>query len=961
MTVAVGTDTEAPHRRDEVSAGQPPRSGVATWIRRLAIPIILGWLVLIGILTVFVPSLDVVGQERAVSVSPKDAPAVIAMMRSGKVFEESSTDSAAMIVLEGDNPLGEDARRYYNDLVAKLRADPIHVKHVQDFWGDPLTEAGALSADGKAVYVQVALGGNMGESLGNESVAAVQQIVKGLPAPPGVKAYVTGGSAMQADQLLEGAKSIQVVKIATVAVIIFMLLFFYRSVVTVGLVLVILVMGLSVTQGVVAFLAWHNVIGLTTFVTQILVPLALAATTDYAIFLIGRYQEARAGGQDRESAYYTMFRGTSHVVLASGMTIAGATFCLSFTRLPYFSTLGVPLAIGMVVAVVSALTLGPAIVTVASRFGLLEPKRAMRIRFWRKLGALVVRWPAGVLFATVMIALIGLVAIPGYQPNYDDAKYLPADMPANQGLAAAARHFPAARMNPEMLLIETNQDLRNSADFLVIDRITKAVTKVPGIGRVQSITRPDGKPLKYSTIPAQMSISGSLQTMNRSYMQDRMADMLVQGEDMQKTINTMTQMITLMEQLSGTMHGLVSKTDEMALDIAELRNHIADFDDFFRPIRNYLYWEPHCYNIPLCWAVRSTFDSLDGVDTMSDDIQKLLPDLHQLDSIMPQMVSLMEPTIESMKRMRIMMLTLQASQSGMQDQMAALNEDSSAMAAAFNDSFNDDTFYAPPEIFDNDVIKRGMKNFISPDGRAARFVISHEDDPMSEAGMSRIDAIKAAVFEAIKGTPLEGSKVYLGGTASAFKDMQDGNSYDLRIAGLAALSLIFIIMLLITRSLVAAAVIVGTVVLSLGTSFGLSILLWQHILGMPLQFVVIAMAVIILLAVGADYNLLLVARMKEEIPAGINTGIIRAMGGSGSVVTAAGLVFAFTMMAMSLSSMIVVAQVGTTIGLGLLFDTLVVRAFMTPSIAALMGPWFWWPRIVRRRPLAERPHGALLR
>ena len=957
----MGTHIEVPHRRDEVSAGQPRRPTVAKWIRRLAVPIIVGWLVLIGLLTVFVPSLDVVGQERAVSVSPKDAPSVIAMMRSGKVFEESSTDNAAMIVLEGESPLGVGARRYYGDLVANLRADTTHVKHVQDFWGDPLTEAGALSADGKAVYVQVALGGNMGESLGNESVAAIQKIVKGMPAPPGVSVFVTGVSPMQADQVSEGAKSIQVVKVATVCVIICMLLFFYRSIVTVVLVMVILGMGLSVTQGVVAFLAWHNVIGLTTYVTQILVPLALAATTDYAIFLFGRYQEARSDGEDREPAYYTMFRGTAHVVLASGLTIAGATFCLSFTRLAYFSTLGVPLAIGMVVAVVSALTLGSSIVTVASRFGLLEPKRAMRIRFWRKLGALVVRWPAGVLFVTVMIALIGLIAIPGYKPNYDDSKYLPAEMPANQGQAAAARHFPVARMNPEMLLIETDQDLRNPADFLVIDRITKAVTGVPGIGRVQSITRPDGKPLKYSTIPAQLSISGSLQTMNRSYMQDRMADMLVQGEDMQTTINMMTQMINLMEKMSGTMHDMVLKTDEMYVDIAALRDHIADFDDFVRPIRNYLYWEPHCYNIPLCSAVRSTFDSLDGIDTMTDDIQELLPDMHQLDSLMPQMVSLMRPSVESMKRMRVMMLTLQATQSGMQDQMAAMNEGSSAMAAAFNDSFNDDTFYAPPEIFDNDVLKRGMKNFISPDGHATRFVISHEDDPMSEAGMSRIDAIKAAVFAAIKGTPLEGSKVYLGGTAAAFKDLQDGNKYDLRIAGLAALSLIFIIMLLITRSIVAAGVIVGTVTLSLGASFGMSILLWQHILGMNLQFIVIAMAVIILLAVGADYNLLLVARMKEEIPAGINTGIIRAMGGTGSVVTAAGLVFAFTMMAMSVSSMIVVAQVGTTIGLGLLFDTLVIRAFMTPAIAALMGPWFWWPRIVRRRPLTERPHGALLR
>ena len=78
----------------------------------------------------------------------------------------------------------------------------------------------------------------------------------------------------------------------------------------------------------VAFLGYHELIGLSTFATNLLVTLAIAAATDYAIFLIGRYQEARTVGEDRESAYYTMFHGTAHVVLGSGMTIAGATFCL---------------------------------------------------------------------------------------------------------------------------------------------------------------------------------------------------------------------------------------------------------------------------------------------------------------------------------------------------------------------------------------------------------------------------------------------------------------------------------------------------------------------------------------------------------------------------------------------------------------------------------------------------------
>jgi RND superfamily putative drug exporter len=944
----------APTIHPVVTAEQPRRSGIAKWIRRLAVPIILGWIALIVVLNLAVPQLEVVGEMRSVSMSPKEAPSVAAMMRIGKVFQEFDSDSSAMIVLEGDKPLGEDAHRFYDDMVAKLRADTKHVQHIQDFWGDPLTRAGAQSDDGKAAYVQVYLAGNMGEALGNESVNAVHKLVDGLSPPQGVKAFVTGGPALQADQEAAGNKSVRTIEMVTVIVIITMLLFFYRSIATVVLVLLMLVLGLSVTRGVVAFLGYHELIGLSTFATQLLVTLAIAASTDYAIFLIGRYQEARTVGEDRESAYHTMFRGTAHVVLGSGMTIAGATFCLSFTRLPYFQTLGVPLAVGMVVAVLVALTLGPAMITVASRFGLLEPKRAMRIRFWRRLGAAIVRWPGFILLASIVLALVGLLTLPGYEPSYNDRKYLPADLPANEGFAAAERHFPVSRMNPEMLLVESDHDLRNSADFLVIERITKSVTKVPGIGRVQSITRPEGKPIKFSTIPAQMSMSGTFQEMNRDYMNNVMALMKVQANDMQRTVDTMDRMIALMEEMAATTHSMVGKSNQMAVDVAELRDHISDFDDFFRPIRNYLYWEPHCYDIPICWALRSTFDGLDGVDTMTDDFQSLLPDLNKLDALMPQMIATMPPTIETMKSARDMMLSMQSSQSSQQDQQHAMSENQSAMGDAFNDSHNDDTFYLPPEIFDNKDFKRGMDNFISPNGHAVRFIISHEEDPLSADGIQRIDAIKSAAFEAIKGTPLEGSRVYIGGTASTFKDMEDGNKYDLMIAGVAALTMIFIIMLLITRGVVAAAVIVGTVVLSLGASFGLSVLFWQHLLGIQLQFMVMAMAVIILLAVGADYNLLLVARMKEELPAGINTGIIRAMGGSGSVVTAAGLVFAFTMMSMSVSAMVVVAQIGTTIGMGLLFDTLVIRAFMTPSIAALLGRWFWWPQVVRARPAPAR-------
>jgi putative drug exporter of the RND superfamily len=928
------------------------RPFLARMIRRLAIPIILAWIAIIAVLNVVVPQLEEVGKLRAVSMSPDDAPSMIAMKRVGQVFDEYDSDSAVMIVLEGQQPLGDEAHQFYDQMVDKLEADTKHVQSVQDFWSDPLTATGSQSNDGKAAYVQVYLSGNQGESLANESVEAVQHIVGSIPAPEGLKAYVTGPAALAADQHIAGDRSLQLITALTFVVIIIMLLLVYRSIITVLLTLVMVFLELAAARGLVAFLGYHEIIELSTFAVNLLVMLAIAAATDYAIFLTGRYQEARGFGEDRESAYYTMFRGTAHVVLGSGLTIAGATFCLSFTRLPYFQTLGVPLAIGMVVVVLAALTLGPAVITVASRFGkVLEPKRQMRVRGWRKIGAAVVRWPGPILVATVALSLVGLLTLPGYKTNYNDRNYMPPDLPANEGYAAADRHFSQARMNPELLLIESDHDLRNSADFLVIDKIAKQVFRVPGISRVQAITRPDGKPIEHTSIPFQISMQGTTQKMTEKYNQDLTANMLKQANDMQTTIDSMEKMSSITTQMADVTHSMVGKMKDMTVDVAELRDHIADFDDFFRPIRNYFYWEPHCYNIPICWAFRSVFDTLDGIDVMTDDIQQLMPDMERLDSLMPQMVALMPEMIQTMKTMKNMMLNMYSTQKGMQDQMSAMQENSSAMGEAFDASMNDDSFYLPPEVFDNAEFKKGMENFISPDGKSVRFIIAHDGDPMTPEGIERIDSIKQAAKEAIKGTPLEGSKVYLAGTAAVFKDMQDGSDYDLLIAGIASLCLIFIIMLIITRSVVAAAVIVGTVVLSLGASFGLSVLIWQHIICIELHWMVLAMSVIILLAVGADYNLLLVSRLKEELHAGINTGIIRAMGGSGSVVTSAGLVFAFTMMSMAVSELTVIGQVGTTIGLGLLFDTLVIRAFMTPSIAALMGKWFWWPQRVRERPV----------
>jgi RND superfamily putative drug exporter len=932
---------------------------VPRFIRRFSVLIILAWLGLIAVLGLTVPNLEQVAKEHAVSLNPTDAPSYQAALRINAVFEQSNTGNSAFILLEGEQPLGDEAHNYYNDLVAQFKGDTKHVQHVEDFWGDELTRGAVQSADGKATYVQVDLAGTVGETLGNESIEAIQKIVEQTPPPPGIKAYVAGPAAVAADMNRSGNQTVVTITLVSIAVIFITLLFVYRSFITVVLLLLMVGMQLQVARGIVAFLGHHELLGLTTFAVNLLVSIGIAAGTDYGIFFIGRYQEARQAGEDRETAFYTTYRGVAKVVLASGLTIAGAVYCLSFTRLPYFHALAAPCAVGVLVAVAVALTLVPAVINIGSRFGWFEPKRTMKTYGWRRIGTAIVRWPAPILIASLAISLIGLLALPGYQPSYNDQKFIPDSIPASVGMAAAARHYPeSAMMAPDLLLVETDHDLRNPADFLVLEKLAKAVLAVPGISKVQAPTRPEGTPIQHATIPYMLSMQQAGQQQFTFFQQKQMANMLTQADMLSETISIMERMYELMKQMAATTNSMVAKTHEMQDITNELRDHIADFEDFFRPVRNYLYWEPHCFDIPVCHSIRSVFDTLDGVDTLTDTLRDLVGDLDQLNAIMPQLIAQFPGMITIMKSMRDMMLSMHSTMNGVFSQMDG-NDNPTAMGKAFDAAQNDDTFYAPPEIFENADFKRVMDVFLSPDGKSVRMMVMQKDDPASPAGVARVDAIKSAAEEALKGTPLESSRIYLTGTAAIVKDLVQGSQYDLAISVVAALCLILIVMLIMTRSLVAALVIVGTVLMSLGASFGLSVFVWQYLLGIQIHWAVLVMSVILLLAVGSDYNLLLVARIKEEIGAGINTGIIRAMSGTGKVVTNAGVVFALTMGAMVVSDLRTIGQVGTTIAMGLLFDTLVVRAFMTPSIAALLGRWFWWPQQVRPRPASSmhRPTG----
>ena len=925
------------------------RPVIAHSLRILALPIILFWIAVAVIVNVIAPQLEVVGELHAAPMAPEDAPSMVAMKRMGANFKEFNSNSTIMVVLEGQKPLGPDAHDYYNEIIRKLRQDPVHIQHIQDFWGDTLTAAGAQSPDGKASYVMLNLAGEQGQTLANEGVQAVRQVIKDTKAPPGVQAYVAGPAALTDDLHVIGNASLKQITLLTLLGIAGMLLVVYRSIRTTLIQLFLTFLGLLTARGVVSVLASHGAFGLTTFAGNILTMLAIAAGTDYGIFIFGRYREARGMGQDRDTAYYTTFRSVSPVIVGSGLTIAGATYCLSFCRLPYFATMGEPVAIGMIVVVAIAVTLGPAILFLGSRVGLFESKRPPRSRFWRRVGVSVVRWPGPILVASLFVVLIGIVAIPGYKPAYNDRYYLPTSAPVNIGFAAADRHFTQARMNPDILMVEADHDMRNPADMLVLNSISRNVMHAEGIAMVQNITRPLGIPIQHSSIPFQTSVQGQTSNMNLPFQREQLANQLRTVNETNASIDILEKQYQLSLEQTRLTQDSAAKSQDLLETTQQLRDNIANFDDEFRPLRNYFYWEPHCFDIPMCAALKSLFDSLDGIDEVTDKTGAVQVNTNQLADLAPKLTALLPQTIATMKASRDLSLASYNNQKALLDQLEASNDTALAMGASFDQAKNDDLFFLPPEAFQNPDFERGLVMFLSPDGKSARMFITHETDPATVAGIGRVDSERKAAQDALKMSSLSNAKIYLGGVAATYKDMSEGAKYDLMIAVISSLTLIFMIMLILVRSAVAALVIVGTAASSIAASFGISVLLWQDLFGIQVQWLVMLMSVIILLAVGSDYNLLLVSRFRDEIHAGLKTGIIRSMAGTGGVVTSAGLVFAATMAGMMGSKLVVLAQMGSTIAIGLLVDTLIVRSLLMPSIATLLGRWFWWPQVVYPR------------
>jgi RND superfamily putative drug exporter len=854
----------------------------------------------------------------------------------------------------------------------------------------------------------------------NRVADIVQHNAPNVAADGPLTVHVTGPAATVADLTVAGEHDRLPIEIAIAVLVLLVLLVVYRNPITMLLPLAAIGTSLVTAQGVVAGISELFGLGVSNQSIIILSAMIAGAGTDYAVFLISRYHDYLRQGADFDEAVKRALISIGKVITASAATV-GITFLgISFAKIGVFSTIGLSSAVGIGVAFLSAITLLPAILALVGPRGWVKPRRELTTRFWRRSGIRIVRRPKAHLVASVLVLAILASCAALVHYNYDDRKALGPSAPSSIGYTALERHFPISQAVPEYILVQSPRDLRTPQALADLEQMAQRVSQLPNIGLVSGITRPTGVVPQEFRATYQAGIVGDRMAAGSALIGDNAGDLnrLANGAgtlaanlgDVRAQINriapSMQRLIdafsSMRSQLGGdklvrdveTAAKLVQSINALGNAMGVNFSAVKDMFAWVGPVLAALDGNAVCDANPSCSATRIQFQklvdarndgSLDEINTLAGQLQGF-GDRQTLNATVNQLndaLSNFSSAVRSMGLDRPGGLQAGLTQvrqganrladgsqqvAGGVDQLvgqvklmgAGLDEAAAFLLAMRNDAADPSMagFNIPAQILQLDDFKKAAKIFISPDGHSARYLVQTTLNPFSAEAMDQVDEISDTARSAQPNTQLADATISMGGFPTALRDTRDYYGHDIRFIIVVTLVVVLLILMALLRAIVAPLYLVGSVVISYFAALGISVLTFQYLLGQQLHWSVPPLAFVVLVAVGADYNLLFVSRMRDESPHGMRYGVIRTLTSTGGVITAAGLIFTASMCGLLFSTITTVVQGGFVIGVGVLLDTFLVRTITVPAMATLVGRANWWPsRLSVQRSVAQAPAG----
>jgi RND superfamily putative drug exporter len=932
-------------------------------VLRLRFVLALGWLVAAIGFGLLGPSLSKVGSADETSFLPADAESLVARQVGADAFPADAAPSQALIVFSRTGGLTDTDRA----AIDGLRGWMTGAGHPDGILRYVTAEQSASlasmfrSSDGIVELARVDLDYPSFVPKTNAAIDAIRaHLAESNVLPAGLQAQVTGQAGIGRDYLKAIQDGTDRTTLVTIVLVVVVLLLIYRAPLAALVPLMTIGAAFLVSRGLLGFLAqggWK----LSSVLDSFIVVLVFGVGTDYTIFMISRFREELARNRYADAVRVTVSR-ISAVITASAATVIVGLASMIVARFGMIQTTGPALALAVFITLLAGLTLTPSLLAIFGRrlfWPLHEQTRVANDEargFWAGLARRITDRP-GVLAAVVLVLLAGpLLALPQLKQNFDVLQELPADAPSRQGFETLSGHLAQGQLMPLSVLVETPEGNLDTQESLArIGAFETRIADLPNVGVVRSVVDPLGEGKVSDLARPSVQLVGIAAAFRKPASSDlgvqlgdaslaavRSAEAYVRGlaapfpkvASSDPLTGSLADLATLDQgivadraaalvpnQLDSVVARLQAAASgpasaDEATQLASLKAYLDELGSADPAVKSVTSYQTAVSSLASVAATRSPIAFVQLLSAIRDlsawFAARPTPFYFSPTSVAPDASAVQRAQAIVAARARL---------PGELGQLAA--------------AFTPNDLYASPDV---------LAAFESSGLDVTRLYVTTVTNPYDTKSFDTVRDLRSLL---VSQTPAFGANAtsYVGGATAEFTDVQTTISADfLRVAAITILGILIVLVLLL-RAIVAPVYLVLTVLLSYAMSLSVSALILQRVFGQPgLNYFIPLMVFVLLVALGSDYNIFLMSRVREESATrGLRSGIRAASARTGTVITSAGLILAGTFGTLVTSPLQLLFQVGLAVALGVLIDTFVVRSLLVPALTAFIGERAWWP------------------
>jgi RND superfamily putative drug exporter len=945
-------------------------------VLRLRFVLVVAWLAAAVILGALAPSLTTAGSADETSFLPKDAESLAARGVIATAFPNDSAPSVALIVFSRSGGLTDNDRGAIEGLRGYFEgsAHPDAVLRYVTAEAEPSLASMFRSSDGVVELARLDMSTPSFLPRTNASIDVIRtHLAESGILPSGLTAQITGQAGIGRDYLQAIQDGTSRTTLVTIILVVVVLLLIYRAPLAALAPLMTIGSAFLVARGVLGFMAqagWQ----LSSVLDSFIVVLVFGVGTDYSIFLISRFREELGRNRSEDAVRVTVSRIGAVITASAATVIVGLTSMLA-ARFGMIQTTGPALAITIFITLLAGLTLTPSLLAIFGRrlfWPLHEKTRSADDEdrgFWAALARRITARPGALAGVVLVLLVVPALGLPLLKQNFDVLNELPSGAESRQGFETLSAHLAQGQLMPITVLVKlpggSSSAFTNAQGMSDIAALEKSIDALPNVQSVRSLVDPKGE----GAVSDLLSPSARLAATAAGFRQMPSTDLNMALGD--ASLAAVKSTAVYVDDLAAAFPNLP------ATDVAAARADLAALTSGMVELRAGALVHNQLDAIE---AKLSAIAAQSGAATSTTAAADTAAQLAALKSYLDEL-GVADPAVKSVSSYAaaenavaalaagsnpVTFLQLLGSvrdlstwfkaqptafyfsptampatpeivtvQKAVATARAGLPGELEALASAF----------APTDLFASSDLRSA---YVSGDGTVARLYVTTSTNPYDTASFGTIRDLRALLATdpghfAVVSTAAP--QAYVGGATAEFADVQDTISADfLRVAAITIIGILLVLILLL-RALVAPIYLVLTVLLSYAMSLSVSALILQHLFGQAgMNYFIPLMVFVLLVALGSDYNIFLMSRVREESATReLREGIRVASARTGTVITSAGLILAGTFGALVTSPLQLLFQVGLAVALGVLIDTFVVRSLLVPAITAFIGERAWWP------------------